>query len=102
MPVAGGTQWIGWDPIDKQIRSWSFYSGGGFSEGVWTKDGDRWTIKTTAKTGDGRKVTTTNVLTRVDADHLTWQATKVTVDGKSVPDGAVVKLKRVKEPRPQP
>jgi uncharacterized protein (TIGR02246 family) len=102
VPVVGGTQWIGWDPIDKQIRSWSFFSGGGFSEGVWTKDGDKWTIKTTAKTGDGKKVSTTNVLTKVDADHFTWQATKVTVDGKSVPDGALVKLKRVKEDRPQP
>src|SRR5262249_38275700 len=30
IPVYGGTQWIGWDAIDKQVRSWSFYSGGGF------------------------------------------------------------------------
>jgi uncharacterized protein (TIGR02246 family) len=29
IPVVGGTQWIGWDAVDKRIRSWSFYSGGG-------------------------------------------------------------------------
>jgi hypothetical protein len=100
--VVGRTQWIGWDPIDKQIRSWSFHSGGGFSEGAWAQDDNKWAVKTTTRTGDGKKVSATTVLTRVDADHFTWQATKVTVDGKAVPDGAVVKMKRVKQDRPQP
>jgi len=44
VPVVGGTQWIAWDAIDKQVRSWSFYSGGGFGEAVWTKDGDKWAL----------------------------------------------------------
>ncbi|MBA4188851.1 MAG: hypothetical protein C0467_12710 [Planctomycetaceae bacterium] len=96
VPVIGGTQWIGWDAIDKQVRSWSFYSGGGFGEGTWTKDGAKWTVKTTAKTADGKKVSLTNVLTKVDADHLTWQVTQLTVDGKVIPDGEPVKMKRAK------
>src|SRR5262249_18463544 len=50
IPVVGGTQWIAWDAVDKQIRSWSFYSGGGFGEAVWTRDGDKWAIKVNAKT----------------------------------------------------
>jgi len=37
IPVYGGTQWIGWDAIDKQVRSWSFYSGGGFGQAVWNQ-----------------------------------------------------------------
>ncbi|MCE9566976.1 MAG: SgcJ/EcaC family oxidoreductase [Planctomycetes bacterium] len=96
VPVIGGTQWIGWDAIDKQIRSWSFYSGGGIGEGTWTKDGAKWTVKTTAKTADGKKISLTNVLTKVDDDHLTWHATQLTVDGKAIPDGSPVKMKRVK------
>src|SRR5438876_7380369 len=28
--IAGGTQWIGWDPQKKQVRSWTFDSHGGF------------------------------------------------------------------------
>ncbi len=97
IPVVGGTQWIGWDAIDKQIRSWSFYSGGGLGEASWAKDGaTKWTVKTTAKTADGKKVALTNVLTKVDADHLTWHATQLTIDGKAVADGAPVKMKRVK------
>jgi uncharacterized protein (TIGR02246 family) len=94
VPVAGGTQWIAWDPIDKQLRSWSFYSGGGFGEATWTKDGNKWVVDTRAKSADGKKISVTNVVTKVDADNATWQATKLSVDGKAGPDGSVTKLKR--------
>src|SRR5205085_398358 len=72
VPVGGGTRWIGWDAVDKQVRSWSFYSGGGIGEAVWTKEGRKWVIKTTARTAAGKRVSVTNVLTRVDDDHATW------------------------------
>jgi hypothetical protein len=96
LPVVGGTQWIAWDAVDKKIRSWSFYSGGGFGHAVWSNEGDTWTIKTTARSAKGNKITGTNILTRLDADHMTWQLTKLTVDGKELPDQKPVKLKRVK------
>lgn len=97
VPVAGGTRWIAWDAAAKQIRSWSFYSGGGFSEGVWTRSDHGWTIKSTATTGAGKKVSVTQLLTKADADHATWQVTKVTVDGRGEPDPAPMKFKRVKD-----
>ena len=96
LPVVGGTQWIGWDAIDKQIRSWSFYSGGGFGEATWTSEGVAWLIKTTARTSNGKKISATNVLTKVDDDHCIWQLTKLTVDGEAMPDNSPVKMKRVK------
>lgn len=100
VPVVGGTQWIGWDAIEKQVRSWSFYSGGGFGEAVWTRDGDKWLLKTTARTAQGKKVSATNVLTKTDDDHVTLQMTKLTVDGNSLPDPKPVKMKRVKPVQP--
>jgi uncharacterized protein (TIGR02246 family) len=100
IPVAAGHRWIGWDAIGKQVRSWSFYSGGGFGESVWTHDGNKWLIKTTAQTADGKKVSVTNVVTRIDNDHMTWERTRVTVDGKAMPDHAPLKLTRVKAERP--
>ncbi len=100
VPVVGGTQWIAWDAVDKQIRSWSFLSGGGFSEAVWTKDGARWLVKNKARTADGKQLNVTNVITRIDADHLTFQLTQMTVDGKPAPDASLVKMKRVKADRP--
>jgi uncharacterized protein (TIGR02246 family) len=100
VPIVGGTQWIGWDAAEKQVRSWSFYSHGGFGEAIWTGESGKWAIKTTARMADGKKVTATNMLTRTDDDHLTWQMTGLTVDGKSLPDPQLVKMKRVNPAQP--
>jgi uncharacterized protein (TIGR02246 family) len=100
VPVVGGTQWIGWDAVEKQVRSWSFYSRGGFGEAAWTKDGNTWALKTTARTADGKRVSATNLVTKTDDDHLTWQMTKLTVDDESLPDPKPVKMKRVLPAQP--
>lgn len=97
VPVSGATQWIGWDEAQKKVRSWSFDSTGGFSEATWTRDGDRRVSKTTMTLRDGKKLTSTNVVTRIDADHITWQSTNRSLEGKELPDTREVKLKRVQE-----
>src|SRR5262249_36477789 len=94
--VDGGTQWIGWDPAAKGVRSWTFDNNGGFGEGTWTKDGNRWTIKTNTVLRDGRRASATNTVTRVDADTITWRSTDRTLDGKALPDIKEVRMKRVK------
>jgi uncharacterized protein (TIGR02246 family) len=96
LPVLGGTQWICWDAVDKQIRSYSFYSGGGIGEAVWTKKDGSWYITVAAKSAAGQKASLTHVVTQVDADHATWQPTQFTVDGKRLPDAPPMKMKRVK------
>jgi uncharacterized protein (TIGR02246 family) len=96
VPVGGGTQWIGWDGAAKRIRSWSFNSNGGFVEGTWSRDGDKWLIKVNATPRDGKKVSATVVVTKVDDDHLTWQSTNRSMDGKAEPDSNVIKMKRAK------
>jgi uncharacterized protein (TIGR02246 family) len=96
VPVHGGTQWIGWDAAAKHIRSWSFDTTGAFSEGVWTRDGDRLVSKTTRTLRDGKKLSATNVLTMADADHFTMKSIQRAVDGEALPDTEVVKMKRVK------
>jgi uncharacterized protein (TIGR02246 family) len=96
VPVSGGVQWIAWDAAGKRIRSWSFDSNGGFSEGSWSQDGSAWTIKTGTTLRDGKKASATNTITKIDDDHATWQSTKRTLDDKELPDVKPVKLKRVK------
>lgn len=59
--------------------------------------GNKWTLTTTARTADGHSVTATNVVTKIDDDHLTWQITKLTVDGADRSAHEPVKMKRVKE-----
>jgi uncharacterized protein (TIGR02246 family) len=93
--IGGATQWIGWDGAAKQIRSWTFETGGSFGEGTWTRDGNRWTIKTVAVLKDGKKVTATNILTRVDANTMTWHSKDRAIDGKALPEVKEITLKRV-------
>lgn len=101
VPVSGGHQWIAWDAADKKLRSWSFYSDGGFAEGTWTHDGGKWTVQTAGKSPDGKKVAVTSVIAPDGADRLTWQVTQLTVDGKQLPGTAPIKLKRLKADRPE-
>ena len=89
-----GTQRIGWDPVNKQIRSWNFEADGGYGEGAWTKDGDNWIVKTTSVVADGSKVTATNVVSPIDADTISVQSKEQTVDGKAIPDTQKTKMKR--------
>ncbi len=94
--VGKATHWVGWDPQAKRIRSWIFDAAGGFGEGAWTRDGDKWVLKTKSVLQDGKNATATYLLGRVDADTLTLQAKDRTVDGKAVPDTKESKLQRVK------
>ncbi len=94
--IGGGSQWIGWDPLSKSVRSWTFETNGGFGEGTWSQDGDKWVVKSTGVLRDGKKLTGTNILTRLDADTMTWQAKDRTEDGKPLPDVKPIKMKRVK------
>ncbi len=95
IPVAGGTQWIGWDPASKIIRAWVFDSTGSISEASWKRDGNRLTSKTTTTLPDGRKATSNNIVTKIDDNNITLQMTNRTVDGAAQPDSQEYKLKRV-------
>ena len=81
-----GIQFIGWDPIEKQIRSWTFDSDGGFSNGQWSQDGDRWYIKKRGTTADGDRATALNIVTAVDEDTFTLQSRQRTVGGQLLPN----------------
>jgi len=95
MSIAGGVQWIGWDAAGKQARSWAFLFNGGFAEAVWGQDGNTWKIALTATMRDGKKMTATNVLTKIDADHFSVQFIDRKLDGQPLPDEKAVKMKRV-------
>jgi uncharacterized protein (TIGR02246 family) len=93
--IGGGTQWIGWDAAAKKARAWSFIFNGGFAEGVWTKDGNTWKIAVSASMPDGSKLTATNVLKKIDADHFSVHFIDRSLNGKTLPDEKEVKMKRL-------
>ncbi len=76
------TQRIGWDPLNKQIRSWLFDSEGGYGESFWTRDGDRWLVKATAVRRDGTTASMTNIYKPVGKDSYAWRTTDRVVGGE--------------------
>jgi uncharacterized protein (TIGR02246 family) len=100
VPVGGSTQWIGYDAVDRMIRSWSFDSRGGIAEGVWSQKGKEWRVASTARLSDGKTVKGTTILTPVDGETLSWRSVNRSVDGQKMPDSEEVRLKRVKGAAP--
>ncbi len=88
-PAMSGTHRIGWDPLAKQIRSWIFDSEGGFGEALWTasptdsSDGavDRWIVKMSGVTHDGRLGSATNIYTRLGDDRYSFESRDRVVGG---------------------
>ncbi len=81
-----GMQIIGWDPVAKAIRSWTFDSDGGFAEATWTLKKDRWFIQNKGYLADGRKASMTNVIKQVDQNSFTWQTIERNVGGELLPN----------------
>jgi uncharacterized protein (TIGR02246 family) len=81
-----GTQVVGFDAANQQIRSWVFDTDGGIGEGEWTQHGDRWIIKTRHTTPGGEKGSSVNIITYVDNDTFIWQSTGREMDGRLMPD----------------
>ena len=98
--VMSGTQRIGWDPLASRFRSWEFDSEGGFGEGKWCRDGDRWVVKLLAVRPEGTTASATNIMTRLRPDMVRWLSTDRVIGDESVPDEDAYVLVRVPpEPR---
>jgi uncharacterized protein (TIGR02246 family) len=98
-PVMTGTQRIGWDPLARQFRSWDFDSEGGFGEGRWSRDGERWVVKHSTVRPEGTTASATNIMTRVRPDMVRWVSTERVLGGESVPeDDAYVLVRVLPEP----
>jgi uncharacterized protein (TIGR02246 family) len=94
------TQRIGWDPAAKQVRSWEFDSEGGFGEGKWGGDGDRWVIKHTAIRPEGTTVSATNTMVRERPDLVRWTSTDRYLGHEPIPDEPAYAFVRVPVPPP--
>jgi uncharacterized protein (TIGR02246 family) len=91
-----GWQIIGWDPVEEGIRSWTFDGEGGYSEGVFTRDGDRWLARETGYAPDGSRTTADITISRVSADRFTWESNNRTLDGDPQPGIARIEINRKK------
>ena len=98
-PTLGGSQFLGVDPATGDLRTWTFESEGGIGQGVWVRDGSHWTVEMAGTMVDGRILTATNVLRRINDDLFTWQSVNRRLGDQAIPDLAPVKVSRIKSDR---
>ena len=91
-----GWQIIGWDPIDNCIRSWTFDDEGGFAEGRWTREGQRWLLREKGVAPDGSRTAADNTFTKISDDRFTWESNNRTLDGNPQPGIPRIEINRVK------
>jgi uncharacterized protein (TIGR02246 family) len=97
-PVMTVSQRIGWDPLARQIRSWDFDSEGGFGEGRWSRDDDRWIIRQTAVHPEGTPTSAINIMARERSDLVRWASTARVIGEESIPGDESFTLVRVPPP----
>jgi uncharacterized protein (TIGR02246 family) len=91
-----GWQVIGWDPLEERIRSWTFNSEGGWSAGVWVRDGQHWLAREEGVTADGDRTTSDTTIAKVSDDRLTWEVFNRTLNGAPQASLDKIEISRVK------
>jgi uncharacterized protein (TIGR02246 family) len=80
------TQRIGWDPVNNKVRSWVFDSTGGFGEGNWQRDGNKWVVGASGILADGGIGGATNIYQFKDENTFLYRSVDREVDGQPVAD----------------
>src|SRR5262249_43972568 len=80
------TQRIGWDPVNDKVRSWVFDSTGGFGEGNWQRDGNKWVVGASGILADGGIGGATNIYQFKDENTFLYRSVDREVDGQPVAD----------------
>jgi uncharacterized protein (TIGR02246 family) len=94
--VESGTEVIGKDHARGGLRSWIFQADGGFAEGVWSRDGKKWSIDLHGTRADGRELTATILQIPGNPDTVVWQAVQQAIDGQPIADTPALKVSKVK------
>jgi uncharacterized protein (TIGR02246 family) len=89
-----GAHVIGYDPQSGLIKSWGFDAEGSHGEALWTRDGDRWVIKMNGVLGDGRTVSATQILEKINNNSLRMVSLERTLGDTMAPDRDEVILVR--------
>jgi len=94
--IESGTQMIGKDNAVGAIRSWVFQSDGGFGDGVWTRDGNKWSVDFAGVTPEGHELTATAIYVHLNPTTYTWQSVNQAVNGEPIADTQPIKVTKQK------
>jgi uncharacterized protein (TIGR02246 family) len=91
---ASSTEIIAWDPLTRQIKSWTFTSDGGRAEGVWYPQGKGWVVAHEGVMPDGTPTASTDLWTQLLGDAIGWRSVQRSAGGTPVQNARDVVLKK--------
>jgi len=94
--LESGTQMIGKDNAAGAIHSWVFQSDGGFGDGLWTREGNKWSVDFYGVTPEGSELTATAIYVHLNANTYTWQSVNQAVNGEPIADTQPIKITKQK------
>ncbi|MFG0264486.1 MAG: hypothetical protein ACF8AM_04950 [Rhodopirellula sp. JB055] len=89
-----GYEMIGYDPKSNRVKSWTYFADGSFGNGYWAGEEDHWRMEMTQTLIDGGQATATCIVRPIDHDTMTVRIISRVVDGRPLPNGKAVTLKR--------
>ena len=93
-----GEQRIGWDPVARQVRSWTFDDAGGVVEGNWTQVDDRWVVKATGFRSDGQAASATQIVTSLSDGRMEWKMEERLIGDNPLPPITVILVRKPPAP----
>jgi uncharacterized protein (TIGR02246 family) len=97
-PSSKVAQWVGWDPVTEQIKSWVFDDQGGYGEALWTRSGNTWTAEAAGVLPEGTSASAANLLKYRDDNTFVWQSVRREADGEPLPDVEAKFTRRASKP----
>lgn len=80
------TEVIGYDPVAGGLHSWMFDSQGGFGEGTWKREANKWLVTFKATAPDGTTSSAQHVITFLDEKKYTWESINRQSGGEVLPN----------------
>jgi uncharacterized protein (TIGR02246 family) len=99
-PSSKVAQWVGWDPLTEQIKSWVFDDQGGYGEALWVRNGNTWLAHASGVLPDGSTGSALNVVKFQDDNAFTWVSQRREADGQPLPDVETKFTRHVHVPKP--
>jgi len=94
--ASSSTEIIAWDPLTKQVRSWTFSSDGGRAEGTWYPQGNVWVVVHRGVMADGTPTTATDLWSHLLGDAIGWRSVQRSAGGTPIHDARDVVFKKSK------
>jgi hypothetical protein len=95
LPAMHITQRIGWDPLSRQIVSWSFGSDGSHGEATWSRDDGTWVARTMSVLPDGTQTSSLNIYSYDGTNRCTWRSVPTHVGGEHAPHVSMTMIRKL-------